>query len=179
MITGIIKFQNNTLVVEFPCSSYDLSAHLGSIGIKTPATEIRLDKDGEIEVSTYADNDIGGIILGQLSEQDTLSSLNLSCQEINKACPFGYGEFMDMLDPKQGKVYENVWDRYKYYEQYQTRMPSTAVGAKYLLEEVLRYKSTMENFRCACESEECADEDLIRAVSQLFLPNEDGNQWER
>lgn len=179
MINGIIVFESNTLVLEFPCSSYDLSAHLSSIGIKTPATEIRLDKDGEIEVSTYADSEIGGIILGQFSENDTLSDLNLICQEINKACPYGYGEFIDMLDPKQGKTYENVWDRYKFYEPYQTRMPSSAVGTKYLLEEVLRYKSTMENFRCACESEECADEDLIREINQLFLPNEDENESER
>lgn len=42
MITGVIRYQNGTLVVEFPCGSYDLSGHLGSSAVQSRRkTEIR------------------------------------------------------------------------------------------------------------------------------------------
>ena len=50
MITGVIRYQHGTLVVEFPCKAYELASHLGSIGIRTPASELLAHGTEQIEV---------------------------------------------------------------------------------------------------------------------------------
>ena len=156
MITGVMNYQDNTLVVNFPCGAYDLSSHLGSIGIRVPAAAITINATSPIEVKLVGDEPIGELVLSKLSDTDTLSGLNLACQEIAKACPYGYGEFSDMLLPNKNTEY----DRYHFYKQYETLPPSTDTGIKYLIKEVQRYQSTMENYRNACvaaEDEEYAE----------------------
>ena len=164
MITGVIRYQRGTLVVEFPCKAYELAAHLGSIGIRTPASELLAHGTEQIEVKLAANEPVGELILTKLRDSDTLSGVNLACQEVSRACPFGYEEFLDMLRARQQEPY----DRYAFYKSYETLPPSTAEGMKFILEETRRYRTTMENYALVCkaaEDEEYSqpeDEDLER-----------------
>ena len=150
MITGVLEYKRGILVVTLPCALYDLSAHLGSIGIRVPASQIPANGTDEISVKLAANEPIGGIVLSRIDGGDTLSGVNLACQEINRACPYGYDEFMDMLNPKT----EQSMDRYHFYRRYETKPPSEAVGMKGLIEETQRYRSTMENYTLACQAAE-------------------------
>ena len=163
MITGVLKYQKGTLIVTLPCSAYDLSAHLGSIGILKPASEIPAQGTEQIKVQLSGEETIGELVLSKLHEGDTLSGVNLACQEINRVCPYGYQEFVDMLHPKPDKI----MDRYHFYKQYETQQPSTAIGMKFILEETQRYRSTMENYTRACQA----------AEDEEYEPPED--DWER
>lgn len=166
MITGVIRYQNGTLVVEFPCGSYDLSGHLGSIGIRTPAAQLPARGTEKIEIKLVSSEPVGEMVLSKLQESDTLSGINLACQEIARSCPYGYDEFLDMLEPKA----DPQIDRYRFYRQYETLPPSTAAGMEFLLEETRRYRTTMENYTLACQAVE--DEE--------YEQPEDGNEdWER
>lgn len=150
MITGVLQNQGNTLIVTLPCALYDLAAHLGSIGIRIPASQIPAQGTEQIEVNLAADEPIGGVVLSRLADGDTLSGVNLACHEINRVCPYGYEEFMDMLHPKA----DSLMDRYHFYKQYETQPPSMAVGMKSVMEETQRYRSTMENYTHACQAAE-------------------------
>lgn len=150
MITGVISYQRGTLVVEFPCKAYELSAHLGSIGIRTPASELLAHGTEQIEVKLAANESVGELILSTLRESDTLSGVNLACQEVNRVCPFGYEEFLDMLCERPKEPY----NRYAFYQSYETLPPSTAEGMKYILEETRRYRTTMENYALVCKAAE-------------------------
>jgi len=161
MITAVIRNGKNTLVTGFPVSSYDLSAQLNSIGITARAGDIPAAGNADIEVSLSANVEIGGVVLGQLTEVDTLSGLNVACQLINKCTPYGYTEFLDMLDPKPDGVY-------KFYKPYETVPPSAEPGMKGIIEEVRRYSTTMENYRRVCEAEE-----------QDYGEPEDDEGWDR
>jgi hypothetical protein len=164
MITGVIRYQRGTLVVEFPCKAYELAAHLGSIGIRTPASELLAHGTEQIEVKLAAKESVGELILSKLRDSDTLSSVNLACQEVSRVCPFGYEEFLDMLCERPKEPY----NRYAFYQSYETLPPSTAEGMKFILEETRRYRTTMENYALVCkaaEDEEYSqpeDEDLER-----------------
>lgn len=163
MITGVLQNQGNTLIVTLPCALYDLAAHLGSVGIHIPASQIPAQGTNEIKVQLAADEPIGGMVLSRLDDGDTLSGVNLACQEINRACPYGYEEFMDMLHPKA----DLLMDRYHFYKQYETQPPSMAVGMKSVIEETQRYRSTMENYTRACQA----------AENEEYESSED--EWER
>lgn len=93
MVTGVIRYQCGTLVVEFPCKAYELATHLGSIGIHTPASELLVHGMEQIEVKLAANEPVGELILSKLRDNDTLSGVNLACQEVSRVCPFGYEEF--------------------------------------------------------------------------------------
>lgn len=173
MITGVILYDNGTLVVEFPCKVYDLASHLGSIGICTPASELSAHGTEQIEVKLVANELVGELILSKLGDSDTLSGLNLACQEVNRVCPFGYEEFLDMLSARSREPY----NRYEFYKSYETLPPSTAEGMKFILEESRRYHSTMENYRIVCEAEVAEDDQCIREVNRMLDSGED--EWER
>ena len=150
MITGVLKYQQGTLIVTLPCSAYDMSAHLGSIGILKLASEIPAQGTEKIKVQLAGEEPIGELVLSMLNRGDTLSGVNLACQEINRVCPYGYEEFMDMLRPKA----DQIMDRYHFYKRYETQPPSTASGMRFILEETNRYHSTMENYTHACQAAE-------------------------
>jgi len=164
MITGVIRYQRGTLVVEFPCKAYELAVYLGSIGIRTPASELLAHGTEQIEVKLAANESVGELILSKLRDSDTLSGVNLACQEVNRVCPFGYEEFLDMLCERPKEPY----NRYAFYQSYETLPPSTAEGMKFILEETRRYRTIMENYALVCkaaEDEEYSqpeDEDLER-----------------
>lgn len=166
MITGVIKNQarGGTLVVTLPCSLYDLRDHLASIGIIAEASKLPVSGTETIKVQLAAAEPIGGVVLSKLAQDDTLTGLNVACQEIRRNCPYGYDEFMDMLAPKK----DAMRDRFHFYQQYVTCPPSTATGVKYLIEESDRYRLTMENYARACKAAE--DE-------EYELPEDD--EWER
>lgn len=166
MITGVIHFQDGTLVVEFPYGSYDLSDHLGSIGIRTPAAELPARGTERIEIGLTSSELIGKLVLSKLQDSDTLSEVNLACQEIERVCPYGYDEFLDMLEPKA----EPKTDRYRFYRQYETLPPSTAAGMKYILEETRRYRTTMENYALVCKAAE---------DKEYGQPDDENEDWER
>lgn len=59
MFTAIIENEGNTLVMEFPCKRYLMADHLGSIGIRKPAHEIKcMDEEEEpIKVKIVGNNE--------------------------------------------------------------------------------------------------------------------------
>lgn len=166
MITGVIKNQarGGTLVVTLPCSLYDLRDHLASIGIIAEAAKLPVSGTETIKVQLAAEEPVGTLVLSKLEQGDTLTGLNVACQEIRRNCPYGYDEFMDMLAPPK----DTGQDRFQYYQQYIPGPPSTSTGVKYLIEEAERYRMTMENYTRACKAAEDEeyempeDEDLER-----------------
>ena len=152
MITGVIKNQvkDRTLVVTLPCSPYDLRDHLARIGVISEWGRLPVNGSEAIKVQLTADEPIGELVLSKLEQGDTLTGLNVVCQEIHRNCLHGYDEFMDMLAPKKdGKT-----DSFHFYRQYVPYPPSTATGVKYLIEETDRYRVTMENYARACKAAE-------------------------
>jgi len=127
MVAGVIQHQKGTLVVELPVHGSE-----------------------QIKVQLAANEKIGEIVLSKLELTDTLLSLNAACQEIGRVCPFGYEEFIDMLEPKP----EPRTDRYRFYQEYETTPPSLEGGVKFLMGETKRYHTTMENYACACRAAE-------------------------
>ena len=103
MITGVIKNQarGGTLVVTLPCSLYDLRDHLASIGIIAEAAKLPVSGTETIKVQLAAEEPVGTLVLSKLEQGDTLTGLNVACQEIRRNCPYGYDEFMDMLAPQK------------------------------------------------------------------------------
>lgn len=166
MITGVIKNQarGGTLVVTLPCSLYDLRDHLASIGITSEWRELPVGGTQAVKVQLTAEEPIGGLVLSKLEQGDTLTGLNVACQEIRRNCPYGYDEFMDMLAPKK----DAMMDRFHFYQPYVPYLPSAATGVDYLMEETDRYRLTMENYARACKAAE--DE-------EYEMPEDDG--WER
>lgn len=173
MITGVIRYQEGVLVVGFPRKAYDLADDLGSIGIRLPASDIPVHGSEQVEVKLTANEQMGEVILSKLTKDDTLAGLNLVCQEIEKACPYGYDNFIDMIVPKP----EGELDRYQFYKTFETMTPSILTGTRFLLEEVRRYHSTMENYSAACKAEELEDARLIGEVNRMLDSGED--EWER
>ena len=104
MITGVIKNNartGSTLIVTLPCNLYDLRDHLASIGITSEASKLTVGGTENIKVQLAAEEPVGELVLSKLAQDDTLTGLNVACQEIRKNCPYGYEEFMDMLSPKK------------------------------------------------------------------------------
>ena len=150
MITAVLEHRGNTLVVELPCRLYELQEDLASIGITWQASSLPVSGTGNIQVKLEAEEPVGEMVLSQMECSDLFLDLNRVCQEINKACPYGYDEFLDMLSPKD----DPSCDHYLLYRKYELTPPSTAVGLKYLEEEAGRYRATMENYKHACWMEE-------------------------
>ncbi len=55
ILTAVIENEGNTLVMELPCKRYLMADHLGSIGIRKPAHEIKCmdEEDEPIKVKIY------------------------------------------------------------------------------------------------------------------------------
>lgn len=79
MITAIIRNKNNTLVLDFPHSIYDLYEKLQSVGIMKSPKQIPLtdNEDEDIGVKLFSDNDFGQHLLLTLNEENTLNDANL------------------------------------------------------------------------------------------------------
>ena len=79
MITAIIRNRENTLVLDFPRSIYDLYEKLQSVGIMRSPKQIPLtdSEDEDIGVKLFSDNDFGRHLLLTLNEENTLNDANL------------------------------------------------------------------------------------------------------
>ena len=79
MITAIIRNKENTLVLDFPRSIYDLYEKLQSVGIMRSPKQIPLtdSEDEDIGVKLFSDNDFGRHLLFTLNEENTLNDANL------------------------------------------------------------------------------------------------------
>lgn len=79
MITAIIRNKENTLVLDFPRSIYNLYEKLQSVGIMRSPKQIPLtdNEDEDIGVKLFSDNDFGRHLLLTLNEENTLNDANL------------------------------------------------------------------------------------------------------
>ena len=79
MITAIIRNKENTLVLDFPRSIYDLYEKLQSVGIMRSPKQIPLtdSEDEDIGVKLFSDNDFGNHLLLTLSEKNTIADANM------------------------------------------------------------------------------------------------------
>ena len=79
MITAIIRNKENTLVLDFPRSIYDLYEKLQSVGIMRSPKQIPLtdNEDEDIGVKLFSDNDFGRHLLLTLNEENMLNDANL------------------------------------------------------------------------------------------------------
>ena len=79
MITAIIRNKENTLVLDFPRSIYDLYEKLQSVGIMRSPKQITLtdNENEDIGVKLFSDNDFGRHLLFTLNEENTLNDANL------------------------------------------------------------------------------------------------------
>lgn len=169
MITAVLEYRGNTLVVELPCRLYELQEDLSSIGITWQASSLPVFGTGNIHVKLEAQESVGEMVLSQMECTDLFLNLNRVCQEINRACPFGYDEFLDMLSPKD----DPDCDHYLFYRTYESTAPSTAAGLRYLEEETERYRTTMENYKHVCRMEE---EEEYEGMDDSWQYEE---EWER
>lgn len=79
MITAVIRNRENTLVLDFPRSIYDLYEKLQSAGIMKSPKQIPLtdSEDEDIGVKLFSDNDFGNHLLLTLSKDNSLADANL------------------------------------------------------------------------------------------------------
>ena len=79
MITAVIRNRENTLVLDFPRSIYDLYEKLQSAGIMKSPKQIPLtdNEDEDIGVKLFSDNNFGNHLLLTLSEDNSLADANL------------------------------------------------------------------------------------------------------
>ena len=79
MITAIIRNRENTLVLDFPRSIYDLYEKLQSVGIMKSPKQIPLtdNEDEDIGVKLFSESDFGQHLLLTLSENNSLADANL------------------------------------------------------------------------------------------------------
>ena len=79
MITAIIRNKENTLVLDFPRSIYDIYEKLQSIGIMQPPKQIPLtdNEDEDIGVKLFSESDFGRHLLLTLHEKNTIADANM------------------------------------------------------------------------------------------------------
>ena len=61
MLYAIIEHKNNTLIMEFPCRRITMAEHLASVGIRTPAHEIKcVDEENiPVKVKIFGESEFG------------------------------------------------------------------------------------------------------------------------
>ena len=89
MITAIIRNRENTLVLDFPRSIYDLYEKLRSIGIMQPPKRIPLtdNEDEDIGVKLFSESDFGQHLLLTLNEKNTIADANMLTLVITPELP--------------------------------------------------------------------------------------------
>ena len=78
MITAIIRNKENTLVLDFPRSIYDLYEKLQSVGIMRSPKQIPLtdNEDEDIGVKLFSESDFGRHLLLTLNEKNSIADAN-------------------------------------------------------------------------------------------------------
>ena len=79
MITAIIRNRENTLVLDFPRSIYDLYEKLQSVGIMKSPKQIPLtdNEDEDIDVKLFSESDFGRHLLLTLHEKNSIADANM------------------------------------------------------------------------------------------------------
>ena len=87
MITAIIRNKNNTLVLDFPRSIYDLYEKLQSVGVMRSPKQIPLtdSEDEDIGVKLFSESDFGQHLLLTLHEKNTIADANMLTLVIGSA----------------------------------------------------------------------------------------------
>lgn len=87
MITAIIRNRENTLVLDFPRSIYDLYEKLQSVGIMKSPKQIPLtdNEDEDIGVKLFSESDFGQHLLLTLHEKNTIADANMLTLVIGSA----------------------------------------------------------------------------------------------
>ena len=113
MLTAIIKNEGNTLRLEFPCKRYLMADHLGSIGIRKPAHEIKCmdEEDEPIKVKIFGNSEFEKKLASFISPTDTLSLVNTMC-EIYQNLP--YQNKLDAMDAVMSETVSTVAEFGKY-----------------------------------------------------------------
>ena len=82
MLKSIITHEGDTLLIDFPCRRMLMAGHLASIGIKTPAHEIRCagEENEPIKVKIYGTSEFENRLASFVSSENTLSFVNIICE---------------------------------------------------------------------------------------------------
>lgn len=89
-INAIIENKaGGTLVLDFPCSIYDVYEKLQSVGIRKSPHQITLsDEDGDdVRVKLYSEDEVGKHLLLTLNEQNSLADANMLAFMVDNAKP--------------------------------------------------------------------------------------------
>jgi hypothetical protein len=81
MLKTLIRYKENTLLLDIPYQRYDIVDHLGSIGIPNPAGDIYIrDRDDEnISVKLFSETALGNRLIPLFGEDTALSTVNTVC----------------------------------------------------------------------------------------------------
>lgn len=96
-VYALIRHQGNSLAVDFPLNIYEMPDHLGSIGIRLPASEVILAGTEDVTVKLTGLNEVGNAIVEKVSGSDSLVDINTLCHAIEQACLFGYEDIAERL----------------------------------------------------------------------------------
>ena len=89
-INAVIESSNGgTLVLDFPCSIYDVYEKLQSVGIRKSPHQITLsDEDGDdVRVKLYSDDEVGKHLLLTINDRNSLADANMLAFMVDNAKP--------------------------------------------------------------------------------------------
>lgn len=147
MLDVFVEREGNCLHTQMPIRMDKLAVQLASIGIGQSMSKIPALGNGEIKVTMEALDEAGKAILARIKDGDSLGAVNHVSIAVNRSCPYGYREFLDMLAPKPGGEYE-------FYRKFDRTGPSSKTGIAGLLEETVRYAAMMSEYERVCREEE-------------------------
>ncbi|MGB8451860.1 MAG: hypothetical protein WCD89_05955 [Anaerocolumna sp.] len=122
-VYALIRYQGNSLAVDFPLDIYDLPDHLGSIGITLSPGKVTVSDTADVSVKLTGLNEVGKAVVNKLSGSDSLIDINTLCHAIEEACPYGYDDMADRLeasDAKSAKELMQVIDEFIQVQQTQS-----------------------------------------------------------
>lgn len=122
MVYAFIKYQGNSLAVDFPLNICDMFDHLGSIGIRQSPSNVTVADTKDVTVRLTGLNEVGTAIIGKLSDSDSLADINMLCHSIEEACPYGYEDMAERLsasDARSAKELMQVVDEFIQLQQAQ------------------------------------------------------------
>ena len=121
-INAVIESSNGgTLVLDFPCSIYDVYEKLRSVGIRKSPHQITLsDEDGDdVRVKLYSESEVGKHLLLTLNDRNSLADANLLAFMVDNAKPDfrirleqnllhdQYGSMQEVTDAIKQMLYES------------------------------------------------------------------------
>lgn len=89
-INAVIESSNvGTLVLDFPCSIYDVYEKLQSVGIRKSPHQITLsDEDGDdVRVKLYSDDEVGKHLLLTINDRNSMADANMLAFMVDNAKP--------------------------------------------------------------------------------------------